>query len=150
MTKQAENKQKTFDSQNIVEKWNKTWLFKLSFYFLFLQNSPNSRHCRFPCTLTHTIFLFAYVGYNKRAPLTISSSSQCHIPHIEIILVIMKFESGKPKHQLRFSFNTLLMCTGLLSQLNLRKSLYYTSPTPPTYFFHELYGEELVVVSQKL
>ncbi len=65
-----------------------------SFYFLFLQISPNSRDCRFPCTLTHAIILFAYIGYNKRAPLTISSS-QCHIPHIEIILVIMKFESGK-------------------------------------------------------
>ncbi len=54
-----------------------------SFYFLFLQNSPNFRDRRFPCTLTHTIMLFAYIGYNKRAPLTISSS-QCHIPHIEI------------------------------------------------------------------
>jgi hypothetical protein len=93
--------------------------------------------------LTHTIILFAYIGYNKRAPFTISSS-QCHIPHIEIILVIMKFESGKPKHQLRFNFNTLLLCTGLLSQLKLGKSLF----PPPPHFFHELYGEELVVVSQ--
>jgi len=100
-----------------------------SFYFLFLQNSPNSRDCRFPCNLTHTIILFAYIGYNKRAPLT-NSSSQCRTPHIEIILVIMKFESGKPKHQLRFSFNTLLMCTDLLSQLKLRKSLY----SPPHIF----------------
>jgi len=91
----------------------------------------NSRDCRFPCTLTQTIILFAYIGYNKRAPSTISSS-QCHIPHIEIILVIMKFESGKPKHQLRFTFNTLLMCTGLLSQLKLRKSLYFPAPSPPS------------------
>jgi hypothetical protein len=121
-----------------------------SFHFLFLQNSPNSRDWRFPCTLTHTIILFAYIGYNKRAPLTISSS-QCHIPHIEIIVMIMKFESGKPKHQLRFNFSTLLLCTGLLSQLKLRKS-FYSPPAPPSppHFFHELYGEEIVVVSQKL
>jgi len=104
-----------------------------SFYFLFLQNSPNSRDCRFPCTLTHTIIIFAYIGYKKRAPLTISSS-QCQIPHIEIILVIMKFESGKPKHQLRFNFNTLLFCTGLLSQLKLRKYLYSPPPPPPPIF----------------
>ncbi len=105
-----------------------------SFYFLLLQNRPNSRDCRFPCTLTHTIILFAYIGYNKRAPSTISSS-QCHIPHIEIILVIMKFESGKPKHQLRFNFNTLLFCTGLLSQLKLRRSLYSPPPPPPAPIF---------------
>jgi hypothetical protein len=30
----------------------------------------------------------------KKKPLTISSS-QCHIPHIEIILVIVKFESQR-------------------------------------------------------
>jgi hypothetical protein len=34
----------------------------------------------------------------------------------------------KPKHQLRFNFNTLFLCPGLLSQLKLRNSLY--SPPP--------------------
>ncbi len=60
----------------------------------------------------------------------------------------MKFESGKPKHQLRFNFNTLLLCTGLLSQLKLRKSLYPLPPPP--HFLHGLYGVVLVGVRQAL
>ncbi len=79
----------------------------------------------------------SFIGHKKK-PLTISSS-QCHIPHIEIILVIMKFESRrpvqvrawKPKHELRFNFNTFLSCPGLLSELKLRNSLYFPPSPPP-------------------